>query len=104
MAAPLSCDHCEELLADYLLHALEPEAVQAVTEHLSTCERCRAQLTASEAVLDHLAQAVPQRPSCGARVAPAGSGRRRGLCSRPQPQSPSAHTDGRPGGHAGPSS
>ena len=28
MAAPLSCDHCEELLADYLLHALEPEAVR----------------------------------------------------------------------------
>jgi hypothetical protein len=38
MAAPLSCDHYEELLADYLLHALEPEAVNAVTEHLSTCE------------------------------------------------------------------
>jgi anti-sigma-K factor RskA len=61
MAAPPSCDHCEELLADYLLHALEPEAVQAVTEHLSTCARCRAQLTASEAVLAHLAQGVPQR-------------------------------------------
>jgi anti-sigma-K factor RskA len=61
MAAPLSCDHCEELLADYLLHALEPEAVQAVTEHFSTCARCRAQLTASEAVLAHLAQGVPQR-------------------------------------------
>ena len=38
MAAPLSCEHCEELLADYLLHALEPEAVHAVTEHLSTCD------------------------------------------------------------------
>jgi putative zinc finger protein len=54
MAAPLSCDHYEELLADYLLHALEPEAVQVVTEHLSTCARCWAQLTASEAVLAHL--------------------------------------------------
>src|SRR5688572_28976291 len=61
MAAPLSCEHCEELLADYLLHALEPEAVNAVTEHLSTCERCRTQLTAYEAVLGQLAQAVPQQ-------------------------------------------
>jgi anti-sigma-K factor RskA len=60
MAAPLSCDHCEELLPDYLLHALEPEVVQGVTEHLSTCARCQAQLTASEAVLDQLAQGVPQ--------------------------------------------
>jgi hypothetical protein len=33
MAAPLSCDPCEEMLADYLLHALEPEVVQAVTEY-----------------------------------------------------------------------
>jgi len=61
MAAPLSCDHYEELLADYLLHALEPEAVNAVTEHLSTCERCRVQLASYEAVLDQLAQAVPQQ-------------------------------------------
>ena len=60
MAAPFSCDYCEELLADYLLHALEPEAVNAVTEHLSTCERCSAQLVTYEAVLDQLAQAVPQ--------------------------------------------
>ena len=61
MAAPLSCDQCEELLADYLLRALEPEALSAVTEHLSTCDRCRAQLAAYEAVLDQLAQAVPQQ-------------------------------------------
>src|SRR5262245_39461690 len=61
MAAPFSCEHCEELLADYLLHAMEPEAVNAVTEHLSTCERCRAQLAAYEAVLDQLAKAVPQQ-------------------------------------------
>jgi anti-sigma-K factor RskA len=61
MAAPLSCDQCEELLVDYLLHALETEAVGAVTEHLSTCDRCRAQLAAYEAVLGQLAQAVPQQ-------------------------------------------
>ena len=30
MAAPLSCDHYEELLADYLLHALELEEVNTV--------------------------------------------------------------------------
>ena len=61
MAAPLSCDQCEELLVDYLLHALETEAVSAVTEHLSTCDRCRVQLEAYEAVLGQLAQAVPQQ-------------------------------------------
>src|SRR5919199_1322667 len=61
MAAPLSCDQCEELLPDYLLRTLEPEALSAVTEHLSTCERCRAQLTASEAVLDQLGHAVLQQ-------------------------------------------
>ena len=60
MAAPLSCDQCEELLPDYLLRALEPEALSAVTEHLSTCERCRAQLAAYEAVVDQLGQMVPQ--------------------------------------------
>src|SRR5262245_65930142 len=61
MAVPLSCDQCEELLADYLLHALEPEALSAVTEHLSICDRCGGQLAAYEAVLDQLAQAVPQQ-------------------------------------------
>ena len=61
MAAPLSCDQYEELLVDYLLHALETEAVSAVTEHLSTCDRCRAQGMAYEAVLDQLAQGVPQQ-------------------------------------------
>jgi len=61
MAAPLSCDQCEELLADYLLRALETEALSAVTEHLSTCDRCRAHLVAYEAVLDQLGQAVPQQ-------------------------------------------
>jgi anti-sigma-K factor RskA len=61
MAAPLSCDQYEELLGDYLLHALETEAVSAVTEHLSTCDSCRTQGTAYEAVLDQLAQAVPQQ-------------------------------------------
>jgi anti-sigma-K factor RskA len=61
MAALFSCDHCEELLADYLLHALEPEAIKTVTEHLSTCARCRARLASYEAVLDQLAHAVPQQ-------------------------------------------
>jgi anti-sigma-K factor RskA len=60
MAAPLSCDQCEALLPDYLLRALEPDALRAVTAHLSTCERCRAQLAAYEAVLDHLGHTVPQ--------------------------------------------
>src|SRR5215510_16105758 len=77
MTAPLSCDSCEEMLANYLLHALELEVVQAVTEHLSTCVRCWAQLTASEAVLAHLAQGVSQRAPCGTRLAPAGRGRQR---------------------------
>src|SRR5215510_6972703 len=71
MAAPLACDQYEELLVDYLLHALETEAVSAVTEHLSTCDHCRTQGTAYEAVLDQLAQAVPQQEpptALGARV------------------------------------
>lgn len=61
MAAPLSCDQCEELLADYLLHALEPAVLSAVIEHLSTCDRCPVQLATYEAVLDQLAHAVPQQ-------------------------------------------
>jgi anti-sigma-K factor RskA len=60
MAAPLSCDQCEELLPDYLLRALEPEALSTMTEHLSTCERCSAQLASYEAVLDQLEQVVQQ--------------------------------------------
>jgi anti-sigma-K factor RskA len=59
MAAPLSCEQCEALLPDDLLRALEPEALRAVTVHLSTCERCRAQRAAYEAVLDHLGHIVP---------------------------------------------
>src|SRR2546428_13019507 len=61
MAVPLSCDQCEELLADYLLRALETEVLSAVTEHLSTCDRCQAQLAAYEAVLDQLGNMVPQQ-------------------------------------------
>jgi anti-sigma-K factor RskA len=61
MAAPLSCDQCEELLPDYLLHVLELEVLSAVTEHLSTCDRCQAQLAAYEAVLDQLGHAVRQQ-------------------------------------------
>ena len=71
MTAPLSCDQYEELLVDYLLHPLETEAVSAVTEHLSTCDCCMTQGTAYEAVLDQLAQAVPQQEpptELGARV------------------------------------
>src|SRR5215475_9961682 len=60
MAAPLSCDQCEELLPDYLLRTLEPETLRMMTEHLGTCERCSAQLAAYEAVLDQLGQAVLQ--------------------------------------------
>src|SRR5262249_29207746 len=60
MTAPFSCDPCEERMPDYLLRALEPEALSAVTEHLSTFERCSAQLAAYEAVLDQFGQAVPQ--------------------------------------------
>ena len=61
MATPLSCNQYEELLGDYLLYALEPVAVSAVTEHLSICDLCRMQGTAYAAVLGQLAQAVPQQ-------------------------------------------
>jgi len=56
---------------DYVLHVLEPEAVAAVTEHLATCARCQARCAASAAVLDQLAQAVPQQAppaALGARL------------------------------------
>jgi len=100
MAAPLSCDHCEELLVDYLLHTLEPEAVQAMTEHLSTCTRCWVHLTASEAVLDHLAQGVPQRDppgELGSRLLAAAVEGTLSTASAPVPSAP-------PDGSAGPSS
>lgn len=61
MAVPLSCEQCEELLADYLLRALETEVLSAVTEHLSTCDRCEAHVAAYEAVLDQIGQAVRQQ-------------------------------------------
>src|SRR5215831_855671 len=71
MATPRSCDHYEELLADYALQALELDAVPDVTAHLSTCAHCRATLAAYAAVLDQLAQAVPQHEppaALGARL------------------------------------
>jgi len=60
MATPRSCDHYEDLLPDYVLHILEPDAVTEVAEHLNTCDRCQAQCASYAAVLDRLAQAVPQ--------------------------------------------
>ncbi len=87
MAVPLSCDQCEELLVDYLLRALETEAMRAVTEHLSTCDRCNAQLAAYEAVLDRTrAGGAAAGAPCGARVALAGGGGRRAYahCCRPR--------------------
>jgi hypothetical protein len=60
MTAPFSCDQCEELLPDYLLRASEPAALSTVTEHLSICERCSAQLASYETVLGQLGQVVLQ--------------------------------------------
>jgi anti-sigma-K factor RskA len=60
MTAPFSCDQCEELLPDYLLRASEPAALSTVTEHLSTCERCSAQLASYETVLGQVGQVVQQ--------------------------------------------
>jgi anti-sigma-K factor RskA len=100
MAAPLSCDQCEELLADYLLHTLELEAVNAVTEHLSTCARCRAQLMAHEAVLDQLAQAVPQQDppaDLGSRLLAAAVEESRLTASAAEPLRPHQRPTWRPG-------
>jgi anti-sigma-K factor RskA len=99
MAAPLSCEHCEELLADYLLHALEPDAVNAVTEHLSTCERCRAQLAAYEAVLGQLAQAVLQQDppaELGSRLLQAAVEGPMLMASAPEPLRPHPRPNWRP--------
>jgi len=71
MAAPHACDHYADLLVDYVLHVLEPEAIPAVTAHLGTCDHCQAQYAAYVAVLDQLAQAVPQHEppaALGARL------------------------------------
>ncbi|MGE3540724.1 MAG: anti-sigma factor [Candidatus Tectimicrobiota bacterium] len=59
MAMAFSCDHCEALLAGYLLRALEVEELRAVSAHLATCGPCQASLEVYQAVLDQLAQAVP---------------------------------------------
>jgi anti-sigma-K factor RskA len=99
MAVPLSCDQCEELLADYLLHALEPEVLSAVTEHLSTCDRCGSRLAAYEAVLDQLAQAVPQQAppdELGARLLAAAVEGSRPTASAPAPLRPQRRPPWRP--------
>src|SRR5262245_17768062 len=59
MTSPLTCEQCEALLPGYLLSALEAAEAAVVAEHLHTCDRCQASLTAYEAVVEHLAQAVP---------------------------------------------
>ena len=77
MAAPHACDHYADLLVDYVLHVLEPEAVPEVTEHLATCDRCQARCAAYAAVLDQLRRRCrskrPRRrwgPACGRRRRP----------------------------------
>ena len=100
MTAPLSCDHCEELLADHLLHALELEAVSTVMEHLSICERCRVQLAAYEAVLDQLAQAIPQQApptELGSRLLKAAIKRSTLTASAPEPLYPRRRPNWRSG-------
>lgn len=59
MASPFSCEQCEELLAGYLLGALDLEEARTVAAHLATCDRCQMSQEAYQAVLDQLAQAVP---------------------------------------------
>jgi hypothetical protein len=78
MAAPLSCDPCEEMLADYLLHALEPEVVQAVTEYPAPMYAVGRSLRPLK-----LSWPTPRKGCCsapprGAQLAPAGRGHRRG--------------------------
>src|SRR5262249_25613351 len=88
MATPRSCDHYEDLLPDYVLHILEPDAVTEVAEHLNTCDRCQAQCASYAAVLDRLAQAVPQHAppvELGARLPAAALD---GPAPRPHPAPP----------------
>ena len=59
MGAPLTCDHCEDLLLGYLLSTFEAVEAAAVTVHLHACARCQASLAAYEVVVDRLAHAVP---------------------------------------------
>ncbi|GIX48279.1 MAG: hypothetical protein KatS3mg131_2490 [Candidatus Tectimicrobiota bacterium] len=60
MEPSLSCEQCEDLLADYALQALTPQEAEPVAVHLATCPRCQASLAAYEDTLTRLAQAVPQ--------------------------------------------
>lgn len=57
---PFSCEQCEEVLASYLLRALELEEARAVTAHLATCPNCQASREVYETVLNQLAHMVPQ--------------------------------------------
>lgn len=61
MDAPISCEQCEELLPGYVLTALEVDEATAVVEHLRVCDRCPDSLRAYEAVLDRVADAVPEQ-------------------------------------------
>jgi anti-sigma factor RsiW len=59
MTDPLSCDQCDEWLPGYVLNALTPEEAIATAAHLQTCARCQARLTAYEATVGRLGEAVP---------------------------------------------
>jgi hypothetical protein len=58
MAAPFSCDQCEELLPGYILNLLDAEEAAAVAEHLRTCSRCQSSLTTHADVVGRLGEAV----------------------------------------------
>src|SRR5579885_417481 len=63
--------HVDELVAAYMLGALEPDEVDDVERHLEGCERCRALIDEARATRDALLLAAPPAtppPALRARV------------------------------------
>ena len=61
---PDASAHPHDLVAGYLLDALEAEELDRFLAHLTTCPTCRAELAALEPAVSDLAAAVEVRHTC----------------------------------------
>jgi hypothetical protein len=60
-----TCEHCQELLLDYVYALLEESELQEMREHLSACSSCQTVLAAAQAeqkLLAHAARAISNVP------------------------------------------
>ena len=62
MSVPWTHDQAIAELGAYALDAVSPDERAAIDEHLKTCDRCRAELTAMSNAAASLASAVPSHP------------------------------------------